>query len=384
MSFYPDDNYYLDVNYEAQYAVGHGAVEGNYGMVPYGFHIDAEGRLLKDIGQNVDVEYLPEDVNVFKSSWQKPQLSAKNDWEWTTKFVWPDIDGVVSLRRLDIFEKGTPKLQIATTDLEESRQLRITYDMFPVRSVFFLNVAAQGTTKLLIESAAPPRRSKYRPKEKQNQRDLSKWLQIEELDAFFSPMGVPGSCQFYIDYCDFPDRYFISSNPDPDVGQRRLYRFAAYSTTQFYVLEKKVYHQALDADGGSGYTYTIEAGPKVFTRKDWRIIGSFYGFDQQLPGSSLYKIYRRSDPFPRMYIALEDIEHADEWSMDLQFYAFDIPIPGTARYSLQHCLRSVYSVQASIPRHRLTTADARMPWEFRMTLYMMPADLPDCTIERPN
>ena len=80
-----------------------------------------------------------------------------------------------------------------------------------------------------------------------------------------------------------------------------------------------------------------------------------------------------------MIVALEKIEKAHEWDASIKFYAFDIPIPGTACYQLQHCLRSIHSTAAAIPRHRITTSECRMPWEFRMNMYVFPADLADCS-----
>ena len=177
-----------------------------------------------------------------------------------------------------------------------------------------------------------------------------------------------------------PDRYFISSLPDAHLGYRRVFNFAAYSATQYFVLEKLITHEALDSEGGTGLTYDIQAGPIAYARKGWKIIGSFFGFDHQLTSSSLYTIYRRSDPFPRILIALDKIQRPEEWNSDLKFYAFDIPIPGTVKYDIHHCLRSIYNNQASIPRHRVTLADARLPWEFRMKFYVFPAALEDCTV----
>ncbi len=86
------------------------------------------------------------------------------------------------------------------------------------------------------------------------------------------------------------------------------------------------------------------------------------------------------DPFPRMMIAIGDIERAHEWQYDGQFFAFDIPLPNTTTYSLQHTIRSIYSTAANVPRHRLTNDDARSPWEFRMNINVFPADIEDCTI----
>lgn len=342
--------------------------------------IDEEGRLLVDMTTYIDPKYLPEDLVRFVSRWQKPQYSSQADWGWTSPFVWPDVPHLVKLVRMDIFEKDVPKLQIGTTDREDSTEIRNTPEWYPVRSVFFMNVPTEYTMQILLETTGPPRRSKYRPHNKQNSRDLSKWKSVTKVYAFNTPMGIPGSSSFFVDYQDFPDRYFITNAEVPTLGNRRLYQLAGYSVTQYYVLEKVVHHQSLDAEGGSGVTYYIEAGPILYAKKDWRIIGSFYGFDHQLPGSSQFTIYRREDPFPRVIVALQNIERSHEWNQDLKFHAFDIPVPGTAKYSLQHCLRSIYSNNGNVSRHRITTEDPRLPWEFRMHIFTFPAELSDCSI----
>ena len=74
------------------------------------------------------------------------------------------------------------------------------------------------------------------------------------------------------------------------------------------------------------------------------------------------------------------ISHPEEWTQEFSFYAFDIPVPGTCVYTLQHCVRSIRSTAAGVSRHRLTTQDAQMPWEFRFNLYVFPASLEDCTV----
>jgi hypothetical protein len=184
----------------------------------------------------------------------------------------------------------------------------------------------------------------------------------------------------FVDYCDLPDRYFLNTNPDPGHGLRRLYQLAAYSATQYYILEKYVYHEALDSEGGSGLTYLIEAGNMLYAKKDWRLIGSFYGFDHQLPSSYKFTVYRRFDPFTRMLLARESIQNPEQWHADFTFYAFDIAVPGTMRYGIHHCLRSIYANASSVPRHRMTTEDHRTPWDFRMNLFVFPASLQDCSI----
>lgn len=381
---YGDQDYYGEGGYEG-YDDGYGgygypsAVVG-YIPPPDGHIVDAEGRLLKGAEALIDPEFQPEDVNLFISKFQAITRSSAADWSWTAKIVWPEFLGKGKFRKLDLYERQLPHLQIATFNPEDSVDVRRTQSWYPVRTIFFVDQSGDMTFELLLESSGPPRRSKFRPKDKQNNRDLSKWLSVDSVNAYHGPTAAQGSCQFYVDYADLPDRYFLSSEDLPALGHRRTYRFAAYSATQYYILEKRVVHETLNAEGGSGVTYYIESGPIAYARKDWRLIGSFYGFDHQLPGTSLVTVYRRMDPFPRMLMALQPIQNAHEWDNSLQFYAFDVPAPNTAKYNLQHCLRSIYSMEASVPRHRLTTEDPRLPWEFRMTLYCIPATLNDCTV----
>ncbi len=79
-------------------------------------------------------------------------------------------------------------------------------------------------------------------------------------------------------------------------------------------------------------------------------------------------------------VAIGNIERAEQWTHFSTFYAFDIAVPGTVTYSVHHSIRSIYSMQANVPRHRITTDDARNPWEFRMHINVFPAALEDCTI----
>lgn len=122
----------------------------------------------------------------------------------------------------------------------------------------------------MVEAAGPPKRHRFRPKDKHNHRDLTHWVAKESINAYAGVDRIPGLQEFYIDYTDSPDRYFITSNDFPIVGHRRLYRFAAFPVTQYYILERLVVHECLEADGGEGMTYLIESGPSVFARKDWR------------------------------------------------------------------------------------------------------------------
>lgn len=350
---------------------------------PEGHVVDEFGRLMLDPSGIVDPEQLPElDIDAYVSKWLQQIPAAEKDWNWTSRVVWPETPHVVLLRRLDVFEQSNPRLQVGTTDINDSREVRASGNMYSLHTCFYVNFKNITTTiDLCLESTGPPRRSRFRPIDKKNARDLSRWLLMDTISVFNGVSGNPGAVQYYIDFMDFPDRYFLSQAEEPVVGSRRIFHFAGYAAKQYFILEKYIQHEALDMEGGTGYTYVIEVGPILYARKDYRLIGSFFGFEAQLPGSSLYTVYGRSDPFPRMMMTLGVIERSHEWTMPLlTFYAFDVPVPGTVRYTIQHCIRSIYSNQASIPRHKMTTLDPKAPWEFRMFMYVFPATLEDCTI----
>jgi hypothetical protein len=294
-------------------------------------------------------------------------------------------DVTIRLKRLDFFKFDVPLLQQGSTIAKKSMEMRKTKGWVPTHSIFVFDQATDLTMEMIIEAAAPPRRSRYRPTGKKNHRDLADWTLREKLFVFPGAEGIPGTKDMFIDWADTPDRYQIGEEQDAALGWRRLFRFAAYPATQYYILGKMVYNDVLEAEGGRGMTYVLEAGPVLFGQKDWRLLGSFYGFDRPLKSANKYTVYYREDPFPRTLIALGPITHAEEWNVKFVFYAFDMPVPGTSLYSLQHCIRSIHSTAASVSRHRLTLEDALMPWEFRMNIYVFPASLAECsfTLEPP-
>ena len=351
----------------------------NRGIAPPEGHIvDAAGRLL---GQAPPVEdpMAPEDYSTFVSGYVKPFMSARVEGQiW--KYVWPDIEQEVRLKRIDLFELDYPKTQQATSDREESRRMRATPLWYNIGAIFMLNVPTPFTKEIQLSSTGPPRRCKYMIKGKKNTRDTAEWVDKEVVIGFIGSDRIPGTFDYSIDYCDGPDRYFMSKDPVPDLGRRRLYRFAAYPATQYSLLEKRFFHETLESEGGSGLSYRIEKGPWCFMPKGWKIIGSFFAFDMELVGSSLFTIYSREDPFQRIQIAVGPIARAEEWTVVGQFYAFDIPLPGTCFFTIQHCTRSIFTAAANVSRMRITTADPVTPWEFRMFCYVFPAELDDCTL----
>ncbi len=345
---------------------------------PDGATLDKDGRLLA--GEPQTNEWELEDYNTFVSNFNKPWMASVADGKQASKYVWPDIDDCVKLKRVDVFELDFPRCQQATTDIEESRRVRVTPKWSAVFSFFLLNMKTEFTRELRIESTGPPRRHKYIVNGKTNGRDTSTWVYRETLNGYIGADRIPGTCNLCVDFQDSPDRYYISALPEPDLGLRRLYRFAGYPTTQYFILEKVVVSDALESEGGSGLTVRIEKGPYLFMYKGWKLVGSFFAFDYELYGSNQYSVYTRDDPFPRINVGIGPIAHAEEWTLQHQFYAFDIPLAGTCTLTLQHCVRSIYNAASNVSRHRLTMEDPRMPWEFRMYIYAYPADLEDCSL----
>ena len=350
-----------------------------YGVAPPEGHVvDKDGRLLAE-PPVPDDPWAAEDYVTFVSEYKAPFYSKRVAGQiW--KYVWPDIEEEVLLKRLDIFMIDFPLSQQAATDLAESRRIRATPNWFPLQSIFLLNKSTPFTREIVISSTGPPRRHKFIVKGKNNTRDLSSWIDRETILAYIGSERIPGTSDFSIDYCDGPDRYFISEDAVPEMGRRRLYRFAAYPSTQYYILEKRIYHESLESEGGSGLSYQIVRGPFCFMRKGWKLAGSFFAFDKELSGSSLFTVYSRDDPFPRIQIAVGPIARAEEWTVSVQFYAFDIPLPGTCYFTVQHCTRSIYTAAANVSRMRMTVADPVTPWEFRMFCYVYPAELDDCQL----
>lgn len=377
---YSDPNYNPETNqyWNEEQGIWEDYVPPGYYPAPADAVVDKDGRLLSS--EPIKSENEPEEYSIFVSKWNPPWLASLSDGAAASHYVWPDISECVMLKRVDCFELDSPRCQQATTDIEESRRVRVTPNWSPVMSFFLLNIQTPYTRPLRIESTGPPRRHKYIVNGKKNSRDTSKWVYRETVNGFIGSERIPGTSDYSVDFQDSPDRYYFSESPAPDLGLRRLYRFAAYPATQYFILERVVVNDALESEGGSGLTAQIEKGPFCFMKKGWRLVGSFFAFDKQLTGSNQYTVYTRNDPFPRINVAIGPIAHMEEWTVQHQFYAFDVAIAGTCLLTLQHCVRSIYNAASNVSRHRLTTEDPKMPWEFRMQIYVFPADLEDCSL----
>lgn len=375
-----DPNYDPDTGkyYNEETGLWEDPVNPDHYPPPDGAVLDADGRLLAN--EPVITEFELEDYNTFVSAWNAPWMAQVVDGESTSKYVWPDIEGCVMLQRVDVYELENPRCQQAAVEKEESRRVRVTPGWDPVFSFSVLNMETQFTRKMEIWSTGPPRRHKYIVNGKTNSRDTSTWVYRNTVNGYIGADRIPGTIDLSVDFQDSPDRYYISQGLTPDLGLRRLYRFAGYPMTQYFILESTVISDALESEGGSGLTVRIEKGPFCYMRKGWKLSGSFFAFDRELYGSNKYTVYCREDPFHRINIAIGPISHEEEWTKQHEFYAFDIALGGTCVLTLQHCVRSIYNAAANVSRHRLTTEDPRLPWEFRMYIYAFPADLEDCSL----
>lgn len=375
---YHEDGYYDDYGNWVDYSEQQPRAVYLDPKIPFGNIHDNEGRLI-DPRIKVSSTEGSEDITVFTSVWHDPIIAPAISGNDASKLIWPDLPFTVKLVKLDVYKCDAPEVQQATTDVLLSRRIRQLNGYRYQFSVFFLNEPISFTKKLHIETAGPPRRDKFTFDGKVNNRDLTVWIRKESLNAYITAERIPGCAPVCADFCDSPDRYFISLKDTADMGFRRMYRFGGYPTTQYYVLESRVVQDCLEAEGGAGMTYIIEYGPSCYAKKGWKISSSFLAFDYQLTGSNLYTVYMRNDPFPRMMIVLGVIDRPDEWEVKCTFYALDVPVYGTCTMQVHHCIRSIYSTAASVSRHRLTNQNTQQPWEFRFQLYVFPIYLADCT-----
>lgn len=168
-----NEQYYEEGDYnDGYYAEGQQEQEVDYSAVGYydengqwfeypkeeGPLVDEQGRLLK--GPIVDESVTPEDINVFKSGWQKQRTASRRDAGMASLCVWPECMRVVDLKRFDLFECLLPLCQQGTTNLEDSRRIRHLDNWFPVRSLYFMDCPGKFTKEVTVETAGPPKRDR--------------------------------------------------------------------------------------------------------------------------------------------------------------------------------------------------------------------------------
>lgn len=303
---------------------------------------------------------------LFIVSWQQQQIIEDESY---TRIVF--TDGYSGLRRLHVFQAEIPSTrQQFILDEAESRKVRQRSEWNHIRTLFCPCSSSDITKSYTVETADPPRRHRLRPLDKLNNRDLAVWSPHSNIDSLLTV--TKGSAEYFIDYADSPDRYVLS----PDAmgatpGWRRLYRFIAFPATQYYIM-------ATEYNGNT--SCFIASGQSIAVDPGWTLIGSFYGFDKQVPGSNRYTIFTRQDPFPRMLMSSEDVLQPEGWSVSEIFYAFDIPLPRTCPYLVKHAVPSVLKQHDHfVSRHKLTTLEYEREWDFRLRFFVYPASIEDCT-----
>jgi len=362
----------------------HSGYYDEYGEWQWQPIIDEQGRLIDPSKTDEEEDpYAVEDYDTFISAWQKTRIvTSVSDAAYASSCIWPDCPSAISLKRFDVYETDLPSYsQLSTSTLADSLKIRWNPNYRFKMAMFFVDHPITSITKeLLIESAAAPKRSRYRPIDKKNHRDLTSWSPSEKLYSYCSGINIRGTKEYFVDWQDAPDRYSLNVDIESSPGWRRMFRFAAYPVTQFYVLMREVRHDILRSEGGTGKTYVLERGPKVYAYKDWRLLCSFYAFDRPLPSSQKYTVYETHEPFLRMNMSLGDASHPEDWPEKFSFYAFDIPLAGSAPLQLQHTIRSIHTTAAGVNRHRLSTDDPILPWQFRFTVFVFPVTLEECIV----
>ena len=79
----------------------------------------------------------------------------------------------------------------------------------------------------------PPRRHKYIVNGKRNSRDTSTWVYRETINGYIGADRIAGTCNYYVDFQDSPDRYYISNLEVRWISNNRriiLYYISALST----------------------------------------------------------------------------------------------------------------------------------------------------------
>ena len=51
---------------------------------------------------------------------------------------------------------------------------------------------------------------------------MTDWKQKDTIDTYIGTDRIPGSQEYFVDFQDTPDRYNISSDPEPFIGFRRF------------------------------------------------------------------------------------------------------------------------------------------------------------------
>lgn len=98
----------------------------------------------------------PEEESLFISEWNEQVPASKTEADAVSLCVWPHVDSIVTLKRLDVYQCSEPKAQQASTNPKESLKMRRSAKWFAHRSIFFLDRALTFTKELYVETGGGP------------------------------------------------------------------------------------------------------------------------------------------------------------------------------------------------------------------------------------
>jgi hypothetical protein len=106
----------------------------------------------------------PEERDLFICEWNPLPRPLVESEAHTSASVWHEIDGIVRLRRLDVYQSLFPQAQQASADPKESLKMRNTEGWAAIRSIFFMDRPVRSTKEVLIETGSGPiRRQRVSP-----------------------------------------------------------------------------------------------------------------------------------------------------------------------------------------------------------------------------
>ena len=232
-----------------------------------------------------------------------------------------------------------------------------------------------NTVRYDISYGMNPFRNRLLPQKAASQakRDISKWSvsrKVEETGFWAFPLHVTGSQLFNVDWTSGPDRYKITTNPQPEWQWTRCFNFFAFTANKFHVLECK---DPLCYKIVEGHTVGNAIGLDE-NGDQWDCILAFYAFKTQVPGTNRYCIQQQYEPHYRTRIGMEPSQSASKgWLDHTEFYAFDTAMPGTCKLNAQYTVRSTEAYSLSAEQFRLYVKDPWGQWENKFALYVFPA-----------
>jgi len=103
-----------------------------------------------------------EPIVQFVSLWASARLASEKDSQIASSCVWPEINDIVRLRRVDLYQNDRQLLQIVTCTSTESQSLRKSGQWRHAMSFFTLDKTSPLTKEIEIYSTTAPKRDKVK------------------------------------------------------------------------------------------------------------------------------------------------------------------------------------------------------------------------------